>query len=121
MQTTTVNNNGIEMIRAKRTGERDLQFRGELLSETSDREFKGDGADQDSHQWDITRVYRTESGKYVVHVSHVSMYPGHDWQKASVVATLADVEALLTQDGEDYSGSVREALGHLGIDAVDVI
>lgn len=71
-----------------RTGDRPLQFTGEIIAEAGGRLHAG----QEQNRWHEIRVYRTVGGKYVLAVEYCTCWQGEDGHHhSSVHDTTADV------------------------------
>lgn len=84
----------MEEFTIPRKGKLPLKFTGEVLSYASSYV---DG----KPRWFEVEIYRTESGKYVVHGSGLSDVSGEtDWHWAEVCETPGEVITALERDGD---------------------
>ena len=104
-------------------GKPNVRFTGDKIAEVSSHSHQG----PQQNRWTEIDIYRTEAGKYVVHVTGRSLWDGeHTRCAVTVCADEAAVIAALTQresdDDADYgtyvSDLAKEALAEAGIELV---
>ena len=88
----------IEEIIAKRDGKRDLRFKGERIANVSD-EWQNESQ---QNRWSELSIYRTSSGKYVVHKRYRTCWVGESDGDAAVICSSPKevYDCLVGKDGE---------------------
>lgn len=109
MNIETEKETNMKKYRLKRDGEKDIQFKGELIGEGSSQSHSGPC----SNRWTEIDIYRTEGGKYVVSIIGRTCWQGEtDRFQAVICDTPADVVDAMRQDGY-LSRVAKEALDEL--------
>ena len=100
----------METITLERTGERNLRFKGEMLGSASSHWING----VEQNRWTEYEIYKTETGKYVVAITHVTCWQGEvNGYQAEVCNTPEEVYDFLTDNdgyGSHISNQAKEAL-----------
>ena len=102
----------METIELYRTNKKALQFMGEKIAVSSDKNTYNDGG-----RWTVYALYKTESGKFVCSIERVTCWQGESSESVSkVVLNESDVIAFLGQ-----SDSAHDIYHQAGIANVEVI
>ena len=90
-------------FKVSRDGDKDLSFTGVLISSSSDFEYQG----PQNSRWSEIRIYRTDSGKYVVAQVYRTQWQGEeDSHRADVCESAAAVLELLSWEDEDGNSGI---------------
>lgn len=80
-------------VKLTRTGQRPLEFTGEIVAEADSRWSAG----RENNRWHELALYKTESGKYVLAVDYQTQWEGeHNHHDAWILDSPVDVESILT-------------------------
>lgn len=84
----------MEQYKLTRTGQRPLEFIGEIIAEADSRVSAG----RENNRWHELALYRTEGGQYVLSVDFQTQWQGeHDHQEAWILDSPDEVEGILTR------------------------
>lgn len=102
-----------QKVRIKRDGLPPISFTGELIAQADNRIRGGNS----STRWEVVEIYRTNGGKYVAQVKHLTAWQGEsDRLEAASKATAAEVIQWLASES-----NVLDAVGQEAVEKAAVV